>query len=63
MGSGGPQISEPCASNESGAKACFVKYGDYIWVYDGAKDGQSAVAYWKVPGQSTCLPRLPATSC
>jgi hypothetical protein len=51
MGSGGPQISEPCASTESGAKVCFVKYGDYLWVYDGRSDGRSAVAVWEVPAE------------
>lgn len=52
MGTGGPQIQEPCASTESGAKVCFVKYGDYLWVYDGADDGKSAVAIWEVSGSN-----------
>jgi hypothetical protein len=31
----------------TGAEACFITYGDHIWVKDSAGDGLAASAYWE----------------
>jgi hypothetical protein len=37
----------PCASNGSGAIACFQSNGDKIWIKDDGDDGHSAIAVWQ----------------
>ena len=39
-------LSETCLSFE-GHQACFEDYGDKFRVYEGKKDGASALAFWK----------------
>lgn len=49
----GYPASLPSGCNKKSARGnshlvvCSQPYGDRIWVYDGAKDGRSAVAVWK----------------